>query len=247
MKFICICENLFFHFPESPILFQEASFKIQPSSLYTLLGRAESGKSTLIRLILNLEQPQKGQIELFGQNLQKLSFEERNTIMLKVGVAFQRGALFDQMTVGENLQFTLQQNLFLNERENEDRIRWYLNYMKLSHAYEKKPSELSGGMRRRVAVIRALIVDPELAFLDEPTAGLDPVNTALMIDLIRQLKKQKQCTIVCLTSIPQVAHEFEGEVILIHNGNILGPQPLKSFEHPSPDLQQLLHGRVVTR
>lgn len=138
-----------------------------------------------------------------------------------MGMAFQQGALFDFMTVRENILFAMENMTDFKEDEREERVKNFLSQVNLSHALEKLPSELSGGMRRRVGFIRALVTNPELALLDEPTAGLDPVTTTIVIDIIHKIGKSIGTTMVSVTSNIEVAFRFANKVAILKDGKII--------------------------
>jgi phospholipid/cholesterol/gamma-HCH transport system ATP-binding protein len=246
MSSISECDSLVFGFPGLQ-LFDSVSLSFKENSLYSFLGLAQSGKSTLIKLLLGLIKTSEGSIKLFGEDLKRLSYRNQYDLMKKVGVAFQQGALFDHMTVLENLEFTLNNHQNpLSHEEKQERIQWYLNYMKLSKALHKKPNQLSGGMKRRVGVIRSLIAEPELVFLDEPTAGLDPVNSALTIELIKVLQKERKCTMVCVTSIPEVVKQFGGQIYFLYEQKVQGPLPWSYFyNHQNSHIKTLIRSRLI--
>lgn len=161
-----------------------------------------------------------GQVEVLGKEIAKLEKSERSEHLRKIGFAFQQGALFDFMTVRENILFAMENMSSYPPHEMEERVFKFLEEVNLPAAGRKMPSELSGGMRRRVGIVRALVTDPELALLDEPTAGLDPVTSTVVIDMIHRLAEQTKSTLVCVTSSVEVAFTFARTVAVMRDGAI---------------------------
>jgi len=172
---------------DRPVL-REVSFDLQPGSTKIVLGGSGSGKTTILRLILGLLRPDSGSIVVEGREVSGLSEEELRDVRLRIGMVFQEGALFDSLTVGENVGYRLFEEGRLPEHEIEDRVREMLGYVGLSHYYERRPAELSGGQKRRVAVARALLSQPGIMLYDEPTTGLDPITATTITDLMVKVR-----------------------------------------------------------
>lgn len=207
--------------PNKPIL-QELNLSIQKGDSLTILGPGGSGKSTLLKVILGIIKPQSGSVNVLGKMLNNLKNDEKSALFKKMGMAFQQGALFDFMTVKENIMFAMENMTTFSKAEQENKAKEFLAQVLLSHAADKIPSELSGGMRRRVGFIRALITNPELALLDEPTAGLDPVTTTIVIDMIHNIGKSIGTTMISVTSNIDVAFRFASNVAILKDGKIIG-------------------------
>ncbi len=172
---------------DRPIL-RGVSFDLDPGSTKIVLGGSGSGKTTILRLILGLLKPDSGSIAVDGSAVESLGEDELRAVRLKIGMVFQEGALFDSLTVGENVGYRLQQDGELATEEIEDRVREMLGFVGLAPFYERMPSELSGGQRRRVAVARALAARPQIMLYDEPTTGLDPITATTITDLIVKVR-----------------------------------------------------------
>jgi phospholipid/cholesterol/gamma-HCH transport system ATP-binding protein len=172
---------------DRPIL-KGVSFDLGPGTTKIVLGGSGSGKTTILRLILGLLKPDSGSIRVDGTEVSDLTEAELRAVRLKIGMVFQEGALFDSLTVGENVGYRLVEDGELEEKELEERVREMLGFVGLSQFYDRKPSELSGGQRRRVAVARALVARPQIMLYDEPTTGLDPITATNLTDLIAKVR-----------------------------------------------------------
>ena len=204
-----------------PVL-EDISFSVPKGSRVALLGPGGSGKTTILKLILGLVQPDQGEVHLMGTDMVNSSEEERLTILKRVGMAFQQGALFDYMTVAENLNFAMKNMRGFAEDEQERRIETLLATVKLPRTSGMFPYELSGGMQRRVGIARALCTDPEVAIFDEPTAGLDPVTSTIILNMIKELgANDADRALIIATSSVEIAIRFAERVILINSGRVV--------------------------
>jgi phospholipid/cholesterol/gamma-HCH transport system ATP-binding protein len=160
------------------------SFQLPRGETKAVFGAAGSGKSTLLKLALGLLKPDRGQIYTLGQDIVHMKEEDLFALRSRVGIVFQESALFDSLTVRENVAFRLYEEGDVPESQIEERVREVLRFVELEHTLDKFPAELSGGMRRRVAIARAVITQPEVLLYDSPTGGLDPVTSTTIIELI---------------------------------------------------------------
>lgn len=183
---------------DRPIL-RGVSFELQPGATKVILGGSGSGKTTILRLILGLLKPDAGSIEVEGAEVSGLREEELRDVRLGIGMVFQEGALFDSLTVGQNVGYRLTEDGELEEGEIEERVREMLGFVGLGPFYERMPSELSGGQRRRVAVARALAARPRIMLYDEPTTGLDPITASTITDLIVKVRDLDGVTSILVT------------------------------------------------
>lgn len=206
---------------KEPIL-RHLNLSLNEGESVSILGLGGSGKSTLLKMILGILTPLQGDIEIFGQNINQLNERDRDQLRKKIGIAFQQGALFDFMTVRENILFAMENMTNLSAREQDKQVKNLLAQVNLSDVENKIPSELSGGMRRRVGIVRAMTTNPKLALLDEPTAGLDPVTTSIVIEMIHKIGKKINATMVCVTSSVDVAFRFAQKVAILKDGKIIG-------------------------
>jgi phospholipid/cholesterol/gamma-HCH transport system ATP-binding protein len=200
-----------------------------------ILGGSGSGKSTLLRALVGLERPSSGEIWLRGKNLAKVSDEEMDEIRKKIGMSFQGGALFGSMTVGENVALPLREHTRLEDSTIEIILRLKLDQVGLAGFESYMPSQLSGGMKKRAAVARALAMDPEILFFDEPSAGLDPIIAAGVDQLILELKKAFHMTIIVVTHELASAFLIADRMVLIDKGNVVAigtVEEMRSSTHP---------------
>ena len=196
------------------------NFDVQRGETLVILGGSGSGKSTLLRTLVGLEKPSSGEIWINGQNFAKISEAERNEIRKRLGMSFQSGALFGSMTVGENVALPLRQHTKLEDPTIDIMVRLKLDQVGLTGFENFLPSQLSGGMKKRAAVARALAMDPEILFFDEPSAGLDPIIAAGIDHLILELKKAFHMTIIDVTHELASAFLIADRMVLIHKGDV---------------------------
>ena len=228
--------DLVTHYGERRIL-KGVSLTIQQGEIMVIMGGSGSGKSTLLRHMMALEKATSGSIKLFGNELSELSQMDLYKLCRKIGVSFQGGALFDSMTVGENIGYTLLEHTDQSLDEIEQTVRKTLRFLNLSEdLIDQLPDELSGGMQRRVAIGRALAaIDPEIMLYDEPTTGLDPISTKSIVDMIIKLRDIRRVSSIIVTHQIADAFRMTEHFIMIEDGRIVfdgtGPELLCS-EHP---------------
>jgi len=197
------------------------SFDVHQGETLVILGGSGSGKSTLLRTLVGLEKPTAGQICIHGRDLAETSSGEMDEIRKKIGMSFQGGALFGSMTVGENVALPLREHTRLEDSTIEVMLRLKLQQVGLEGFEYYAPSQLSGGMKKRAAVARALAMDPEILFFDEPSAGLDPIIAAGIDELIMELKRAFRMTIIVVTHELASAFLIADRMLLIDKGNIV--------------------------
>ncbi len=211
------------------------NFDVQRGETLVILGGSGSGKSTLLRTLVGLEKPSQGQIWIRGRDIAAISSSELDEIRKKIGMSFQGGALFGSMTVGENVALPLREHTKLEASTIEIIVRLKLDQVGLSGFEDYMPSQLSGGMKKRAAVARALAMDPEILFFDEPSAGLDPIIAAGIDELILELKKAFHMTIIVVTHELASAFLIADRMVLIDKGRVvaIGPtEEMRSSAHP---------------
>jgi len=212
--------NLHVAYGEREIL-HGITFDVPAGETVVILGGSGSGKSTLLRTLVGLEAPTSGEIIVRGKNLQKLSAEEWRELRQHIGISFQSGALFGSMTVGENVALPLHEHTQLDPATIEIMVRLKLNEVGLSGYEDYMPAQLSGGMKKRAAVARAMAMDPEILFFDEPSAGLDPIIAAGIDQLLLKLKEAFGITIIVVTHELASAFLIADRMILLDKGKIV--------------------------
>ena len=196
-------------------------FDVREGEIMVIMGGSGSGKSTLMRHLLSLEQRTAGTMKLLGQDVAELDVKGRTELSKKIGVAFQSGALFSSMSVGENIKLPLAEHTKLDDLTQDIMARMKLEVVDLAGFEDLMPSELSGGMIKRAAMARAIIMDPKILFCDEPSAGLDPVVASALDDLILKLRDAMRMSIVVVTHELDSAFKIADRITVLDRGDIL--------------------------
>jgi len=203
------------------IILKEVSFKIARGQTMIILGVSGSGKSTVLKLILGLIRPDSGQILVDDEDITKLNERELVQVRRRIGMVFQEGALFDSLSVRENVGYRLYEEGVMSEEEVDLAVRRLLGFVGLEDAIEKMPSELSGGMKRRVGLARALVGTPKIVLYDEPTAGLDPITKRSIVELMIKLRDLEGVTTVFVTHDLRAAGIIASEYAVVDaDGNV---------------------------
>jgi phospholipid/cholesterol/gamma-HCH transport system ATP-binding protein len=233
--------HLVTHYGPRKIL-DDISFQARQGEIMVIMGGSGSGKSTLLRHLLGLHQPTSGSIKLLGKDITKLSADEMYDLRKNMGVAFQGGALFNSMTVGENVELPLREHTKLDENTIRIMSRMKLEVVNLAGFENLMPSELSGGMIKRAALARAIVMDPRLLFFDEPSAGLDPVVSAELDELILILRDAMNMTIVVVTHELESAFKIADRITVLDQGRILMSDTVATVRaSDNPRIQSLLN------
>jgi phospholipid/cholesterol/gamma-HCH transport system ATP-binding protein len=232
--------NLHVAYGEREIL-HGVTFDVPAGETVVILGGSGSGKSTLLRTLVGLEVPTSGEIIVRGMNLQKLSSAEWRELRQHIGISFQSGALFGSMTVGENVALPLNEHTDLDPATIEIMVRLKLNEVGLDGYENYMPAQLSGGMKKRAAVARAMAMDPEILFFDEPSAGLDPIIAAGIDQLLLKLKEAFGITIIVVTHELASAFLIADRMVLLDKGHIVANgTPAELQESTQPRVRQFL-------
>ncbi len=223
-------------FEENQVL-KDVNITIESGERISLTGPGGCGKTTLLKVLLGLIKPDSGRAELMGTPLNEVSSKERIEVLKKVGMAFQQGGLFDFMTVGDNLRFAMDNMTEKSKQDMQQTITDLLNSVKLGHTENMFPHELSGGMKRRVGIARALCTDPIVAIFDEPTAGLDPVTSTIILNMIKELgARNDEATLMVSTSNVEIAIRFADRVVVMgEDGDIAADGPWRELLVTGPD------------
>jgi phospholipid/cholesterol/gamma-HCH transport system ATP-binding protein len=235
--------DLVTHYGDRQIL-NGVSLTIQQGEIMVIMGGSGSGKSTLLRHLMALEKATSGSIKLLGNELSELSQMDLYTLCRKIGVSFQGGALFSSMTVGENIILPLREHTDLDRMTMDIMARLKLEVVDLAGFESLMPSELSGGMIKRAALARAIIMDPVLLFCDEPSAGLDPVVSSALDELILRLRDAMRMTIVVVTHELDSAFKIADRIAVLDRGEILTIGTVDEVRNSSNErIQNLLNRR----
>ena len=218
---------------------------IQTGEFLALIGMSGSGKSILLKHIVRLLRPDRGQVLVDGRDVGTLSGAELEQLRSRIGYVFQSGALFDSMTVSENVSFPLQEKTALSELEIRKRVETELQAVGLSGAGEKYPAQLSGGMLKRVALSRTLIRDPEIVLFDEPTTGLDPIVSNSVLQLFDSAHRRLKLTGILVShDLPEIFRIVE-KVAFLHEGKIVAvAPPAELLASNDPVVRQFVHGQA---
>lgn len=218
----------------------DVNLTVNKGEILAIIGGSGSGKTTILRCLLMLLEPTEGSITIFGQNIQKLDYAQRNALRRRWGMMFQHSALFSAMTVLENIQFPMEEFTSLPPEFMRKLALLKINLVGLpKEAAYRYPAELSGGMQRRAAAARAIAMDPELLFLDEPTTGLDPRSARLFDDLLLFLRDTLQLTIVMVSHDMESLKKVTDRVAFVGEGKILSVEPLAALmKNPQPTIAE---------
>jgi phospholipid/cholesterol/gamma-HCH transport system ATP-binding protein len=186
-----------------------------------VLGKSGTGKSVLLKLMVGLQQPDSGSIRIHGQEIAGLGMDRLNEVRKHIGFLFQQSALYDSLTVQENVEFPLVRHTPLTEAERREKARSLLASVGMERDLAKMPSEISGGMQKRVGLARALALDPDILLFDEPTSGLDPITATEIGELIVKLKNERNLTSVVVTHDVHGAKSFADRIVLLREGKVV--------------------------
>jgi phospholipid/cholesterol/gamma-HCH transport system ATP-binding protein len=228
--------NLKKGFGEQQVL-KNVSMQLFNGENLVVLGKSGSGKSVLIKCLVSLLKPDDGTINILGENVGNLDSEGLGELRKKIGFLFQSGALYDSMTVKQNLEFPLRRiKKNLTQKEIDEKVKEVLENVGLLDALDKMPSQLSGGMRKRISLARTIVVDPMIMLYDEPTTGLDPVTSDEISLLINDVQKKYKTSSIIITHDIECARNTANRVIMLKDGEIYMEGKLETFENSTDEV-----------
>lgn len=214
---------------------ENITFDIPEGDFLAIIGPSGCGKSTLLRLILRLEEPTAGSVFINGQEVGNLDEEGLVKLRQKIGMVFQFGALFDSLSVFENVAFPLREHTKLSEREISKIVKEKLRLVEMEGTENLMPEELSGGMQKRVGIARALAFNPSILLFDEPTTGLDPVTSLTIENLMLKLSRELKVTSIVVTHVMQTVYRVAKRIVMLHEGKFIEggtPEEVKNTNNP---------------
>ncbi|MEX5284748.1 ABC transporter ATP-binding protein [Selenomonas sputigena] len=221
-------ENVTMAFPDHTAV-RRVSFAVEKGETLAVIGGSGSGKSTLLRLMIGLIRPTEGKIWIGDREISAMEEAELDKVRLRMGMVFQYSALFDSMTVGENVAFGLREHTKLKEAEIAQIVREKLHLVGLDGIEKKMPDELSGGMKKRVSLARAIAIDPEIILYDEPSSGLDPIMTGKIDELILETQRRLGVTSVVVTHDMASACHVADRIAMLDKGELIALDTAKNF------------------
>lgn len=207
---------------DQQVVLRDINLEVEKGECLVLIGPSGKGKTSLLKTMAGLITPQNGEVFVEQNNLATLSKKERVTLVKKMGMLFQKNALFDSLTCSDNIAFPLRETGFTrDENEIQKRIDYFLEEVGLSHAKQLFPDEISGGMQKRLGIARALALEPQIIFYDDPTAGLDPITSRKIVELILRLKKEKGSTVVAITNDMNRAFQLGDRIAMVVDQQVI--------------------------
>lgn len=232
---------------EDNLVLENINESVRRGENLVVFGRSGSGKSVLLKCIIGLMHPDYGEIFINGQNILKLSIKELNNVRKNIGFLFQGAALYDSMTIRENLAFPLKRHFsHMTSSQIEEKIRTTLDMVSLEDAIDKMPSELSGGMKKRIGLARSIITDPELMLYDEPTTGLDPITSKEISELILNLQKKLNMTSIAVTHDLMCAEIIADRAIFLKDAKVAYEGEIKDLiKSTDPFLRNFFSNEII--
>jgi phospholipid/cholesterol/gamma-HCH transport system ATP-binding protein len=238
-------QHLYKSFDGTRQVLYDMSIDVEKGESVVIVGGSGTGKSVTLKHIIGLLRPDRGRVVVGGEDITAMKDRELNSFRRHFGMSFQEGALFDSMSVFENIAFPLRRHTKMSEEEIEERVAECLEDVHLKNVDMKRPSELSGGMRRRVGFARAISLKPDILLFDEPTTGLDPVISDVIADLIVEMDEKLGTTTVTITHDMKVAFKIADRVAMLYNGHIIEQGTPDQFQASSnPIVRQFIEGRA---
>jgi phospholipid/cholesterol/gamma-HCH transport system ATP-binding protein len=226
-------------------LLRGISLTIAKGESFVLIGPSGQGKTVVLKLLAGLLKPSVGRVLISGQDLRSLPPPKQVDLLLQMGMLFQKNALFDSLKVGENIAFPLRETTALSEGEIQDRVEFFLEQVGLGHARELFPDEISGGMQKRLGIARALALKPKIVLYDDPTAGLDPITSRKIVELILRLRQEQSSTIVAVTNDMARAYQLADRIAMVIDGELIVTGDREAtLKHKDPRVVQFVRGNL---
>jgi phospholipid/cholesterol/gamma-HCH transport system ATP-binding protein len=232
------------------VIYYQLDLDIQRGEVMTIVGGSGVGKSVMLKMLIGLLQADSGSITFDGQDVTRMDEDELSVVRQRIAMLFQSGALFDSLSVGENVSYGLEEHYrkTMSKEKMRERVDWALSLVDLPGIEDMRPSDLSGGMRKRVALARAIAVQPEVLLYDEPTTGLDPINTARVNHLILGLQERLNITSVVVTHDMKSAFSISDRVAMVHNGRVICQGTVEQFQASTdPRVTDFIEGRAPVK
>ena len=223
-------------------IFSQVNLQVKAGESVVIIGPSGAGKSLLLKVASGLIPPSRGEVYIFGENLLEVGFFQRQGLLQKIGFSFQQSALFDFLSVEENIGFTLRSVLRWEEERIKERVKFLIQAMSLEGAEKKMPEELSGGMKKRVSLARALAHSPQLLFCDDPTSGLDPITSSEISDLILKLKKEANFTLILVSNHLPTIRKLAQRAYLLYGGSLYELGSAQEIEFNAEKWSHFLEG-----
>lgn len=237
-------KNVEVRFDAEPIL-SAINLQIFEGERVAIIGPSGQGKSVLLKTLSGLIAPTKGTVHISGCNWHNTPQVQRFPILKNLGMLFQKNALFDSLTCGENIAFPLREVSSLSEAEIQKLVIYFLEAVAIPHALHLFPDEISGGMQKRLGIARALALDPKILFYDDPTAGLDPITSRKIVDLLCDLQKKKATTFVAITNDMNRAYQMSERILMVVDRVVIeAGTPETIHSHPDPRVKQFIRGEL---
>lgn len=227
------------------VILNDMNLTVKEGETKVIIGRSGTGKSVLLKNIIGILHPDAGSIKIHGTEVTTLGEREYNKIRMQMGMVFQGGALFDSMNVAENVAFVLNEFMSLDKKVVRARVERCLGMVGLAGIEEMMPSELSGGMRKRVSLARVLCMEPRIIFYDEPTTGVDPITADAINNLIVDLRHKLKVTSIVVTHDMNSAYKVADHIVMLYHGQVVAegtPQEIQSTKHPV--VRQFINGEA---
>jgi phospholipid/cholesterol/gamma-HCH transport system ATP-binding protein len=239
--------NVSLTFDREAIL-RHVSLRVEAGERLVIIGPSGQGKSTLLKLMCGIIHPTEGEVLINGKNLETISTAERNEARRKMGMLFQKNALFDSLTCYENVIFPLQEVTQISQDDADKKVLNLLDRVGLSHAAQLYPDEISGGMQKRLGIARALALEPDIIFYDDPTAGLDPITSRKIIELVIELQELKKSTLVAITNDMNRAYQLGHRILMVTEQQALvAGTPAETRGTSNLQIKNFIHGISAER